>query len=208
MESPVNQLVIMHAAALNALAIGIVVCDAEARLLFANAAARELARRGTGITLSARAKVVGTLAPAEGRALAQLISDAARGGHCGAIRLTGRDGVTALPVLITPLARRANGTHGGYALLCTRTVADQPPATEKTLADLFHLSPTQASIAMAIFDGKAPEEVARTRGVKISTLRTHLADIFLRTGTETQRDLIRLIGALPPLRSLRHSENK
>jgi hypothetical protein len=31
------------------------------------------------------------------------------------------------------------------------------------------------------------------------TVCTHLANIFARTGAETQRDLIRLVGMLPPL---------
>jgi DNA-binding CsgD family transcriptional regulator len=37
--------------------------------------------------------------------------------------------------------------------------------------------------------------------VAISTVRTHLAEIFVRTGTESQRDLVRLLGMLPPVRS-------
>jgi DNA-binding CsgD family transcriptional regulator len=47
----------------------------------------------------------------------------------------------------------------------------------------------------------APEEIAAERGVAISTLRTHFAEIFARTGAENQRDLIRLLGMLPPVRS-------
>jgi DNA-binding CsgD family transcriptional regulator len=67
------------------------------------------------------------------------------------------------------------------------------------LAKLFRLSRTQSSIAAAIFNGRSPEDIATARGIKISTVRTHLADIFLRTKVKTQRDLIRLIGSLPPL---------
>jgi DNA-binding CsgD family transcriptional regulator len=53
---------------------------------------------------------------------------------------------------------------------------------------------------MALHSGRTPEEIALERGIKISTLRTHLAEIFARTGAENQRDLIRLLGLLPPLR--------
>jgi DNA-binding CsgD family transcriptional regulator len=54
---------------------------------------------------------------------------------------------------------------------------------------------------LAIFDGKSPEQIAADRNVAISTMRTHLAQIFARTGAENQRDLVRMLGMLPPLRS-------
>ena len=67
--------------------------------------------------------------------------------------------------------------------------------------ELFSLSRTQAAIALSIFGGKSPDEIAAERGVTISTLRTHLAEIFARTGTENQRDLVRLFGMVPPIRT-------
>jgi DNA-binding CsgD family transcriptional regulator len=191
----------MLTAALNALAFGIVVCDATGRLVFANAAAREIAHKGTGLTLRSRGRQVGAHTPTDKHALALRIIDAAVQGRGGVVRLTGKDGVTALPVLVTPLVQRRHQEQGaGYALLAMRAAQDKPSITEGTLTGLFQLSPTQASIAVALFDGKSAEEIAEDRGIKISTLRSHLADIFLRTGTDTQRDLIRLIGSLPPLR--------
>jgi DNA-binding CsgD family transcriptional regulator len=81
-----------------------------------------------------------------------------------------------------------------------RSAHDRPAFTETTLSALFRLSPAQASIALALHRGQTPEEIAIERGVKISTLRSHLAEIFARTGAENQRDLIRLLGLLPPLR--------
>ena len=191
----------MHTAVLDALAFGIVVCDATGRLVFANAAARELAHKGTGLTLRARGRQVGAHTATDKHTLALRIIDAAIQGRGGVVRLTGKDGVTALPVLVTPLSqRRAAPPGGGYALLAMRGAQDKTSITESTLTGLFQLSPTQASIAVTLFEGKSVEEIADERGIKISTLRSHLADIFLRTGTDTQRDLMRLLGSLPPLR--------
>lgn len=191
----------MHTAALNALAMGLVICDGTGRLIFANAAARELAHKGSGLTLGSRGKQVGALAPIDKKTLARRITDAAVEGRGGVVRLIGKDGVTALPVLVAPLPlRRPEDQGAGYALLAMRAPQESPSIKESTLRELFQLSPTQASIAVALFERKSAEEIAEERGIKISTLRSHLADIFLRTGTDTQRDLVRLIGSLPPLR--------
>jgi DNA-binding CsgD family transcriptional regulator len=38
------------------------------------------------------------------------------------------------------------------------------------------------------------------RGARISTLRSHLDEILARTGVENQRELVRLLALLPPLR--------
>jgi hypothetical protein len=38
------------------------------------------------------------------------------------------------------------------------------------------------------------------RGARISTPRAHLDGTLARTGVENQRELVRLLGLLPPLR--------
>jgi DNA-binding CsgD family transcriptional regulator len=191
----------MRAAALDALAFGAVVCNGAGRVAFCNAAAEELARAGAGIVLG-RKNRLGALVPAEGQALALLIHDAASGGAGGALRLTGRDGSTAILVLVTPLPGNLRGElGGGHALVALRPTHDSPAFTSALLGALFGLSPVQAAIALAVFDGGSPEEIAAKRGIAVSTLRSHLAEIFARTGTESQRDLIRLLAMVPPLRA-------
>jgi DNA-binding CsgD family transcriptional regulator len=186
---------------LDALAFAVVVCDAGARVVCANAAAESLARTGKGILFRGGRKRLGAPIPGEARTLVALIHDAACGGSGGAIRLASRDGAKLL-ALVTPLPRGAAGLGGrGHALVALRAACDDPPFTQTTLCALFHLSPAQALIALAIYEGKSPEEIAVSRGIRISTLRTHLTEIFLRTGVENQRELVRLLGALPQFRS-------
>ncbi|HVV91881.1 MAG TPA: hypothetical protein VHD15_00535 [Hyphomicrobiales bacterium] len=187
----------LGSAALDALAFGIVVAAADGRIAFANAVAEALAGAGAGITLTGR--VVGAGRPADAAKLARLIRDAAGGGAGGIARVAGSAGL--LVVLVTPLPRRADGDLGtGYALLSLRPARDEPAFDAATLRQAFGLSPAQAEIAMALFEGHAPEAIAARRGIRISTLRTHLAHIFLRTGARDQRDLVRVLGMLPPLR--------
>jgi DNA-binding CsgD family transcriptional regulator/PAS domain-containing protein len=193
-----------HAAALDALAFGVVVCEAAGRIVLANKAAEILARDGAGITLGKSGRGLGTVVAGESRILAGLINDAASGGPGGIIQLTGRGGSAELIALVTPLPRTfaLNGSlRQTYALVTLRSARDSPSFSAETLIALFRLSPAQAEIALAIYDGKTPEQIADERGVAISTLRTHLAEIFVRTGTENQRDLVRLLGTLPPVRA-------
>ena len=188
----------IEAAMLDLLAFGVILCDAVGQVSFANVAAETLVRRGAGITLGRG--IVKALLPAEGRILSALVKDAASGGPGGAMCLSGGETGPTI-ALVTPLARRPDGDRGvGYAMLSLRPAWDGPAFDEAMLERLFGLSPAQAQIALALFNGQSPEEIATERGVRITTLRSHLAEIFLRTGAETQRDLMRLLGTLPPLR--------
>ncbi len=194
----------VQAAALDALAFGVVVCEAAGRVVLTNKTAEALGRGGAGIILGDRRKGLGAVVPAEASALAALVHDAALGGPGGVMRLTGRGGGTELVALVTPLPRNfglGGNRHSTYALVTLRLARDSPSFSAEMLTALFGLSPAQAAIALAIFDGKAPEEIATERGVAVSTLRTHLAEIFVRTGAENQRDLVRLLGMLPPVRT-------
>lgn len=187
-----------NAAALDALAFGAVICDSSGRVLLANKAADDLARGGSGFVL--KRSVISALVQAEAQRLSALIQRAARGESGGSIRLTGNDGVAALFVLITPLPASLGGHRPGYALIALRSARGAAAFKESTLTAMFGLSPVQAAAALALFNGRTPEQIAADRGVSIATVRTHLQEIFVRTGAENQRDLVRLLAILPPLR--------
>lgn len=193
----------LHADTLDALAFGVVVCRADGRIVRANAAAEALARGGA-IVLRRRGGGLGAVVAAEARALARLINDAATGGPGGIVRLTGRSGCIELIALVAPLPGSFGfdgGTPNSCALVALRSPSDSATFSADMLTALFRLSPAQAEIALALYGGRTPEQIAVERGMAISTLRTHLAKIFLRTGTENQRDLVRLLGMLPPVRA-------
>lgn len=193
----------MHVGALDALAFGIVVCDGNGRVAFANRSAEAMARNGSGLVLGNRKKGVAAIAASQSRRLLALLHDAACGGPGGVMQLTGRSGQAETLALVTPLPRnmrinRVAPAH--YALLTLRPVWDSPSFSTEMLTALFGLSPAQAEIALAIFDGEDPETIAAKRNVAISTLRTHITEILARTGTKNQRDLVRLLALVPPVR--------
>ena len=187
--------------AFDTLSFGVVVCDGAGRLIQANVAAEALARSGAGIVFGGgkgvRAHVVD-----ETHRLAALIHAAAYRAGGGAIRLTGGAGTSSLLVLVTPLpAKHHRNGEPGHVLLAMRPQDDGLVHGGDRLMVLFGLSPNQAALALALYEGKTFEEIAEERRVKVTTLRTHFAQVLSRTGTKSQRDLTRLLGNLPPLRS-------
>lgn len=67
-----------------------------------------------------------------------------------------------------------------------------PPAGEQ-LARLFGLTRAESAVALALADGKTPDEYAAEAGIVISTVRTHLRAIFDKTYTRRQPELVRLL---------------
>lgn len=185
--------------ALDALAFGAVVCTNDARIVLANSAAEELARAGAGVVLSPREGGIRAETAGDTQKLRRLIHDVAAGGASGGLRLTGVDGIAALLGLVTPLPSTF-GVVPGHVMVALRSVRDSPVFKEGMLASLFSLSPSQAAIALALYNDRSPEEIAAERGNSITTIRTHLKEIFARTGTENQRGLVRLLSLLPPIR--------
>jgi len=179
--------------ALDALAFGAIICNKVGAVEYANAAAERLASREVGIVLRSGGSQVGAFLPEEGAKLAAVIREAAAG-EAGGIRLSGRR-QTALLLLASALPHEPN-----RALLTMDQEMAPPSFSATTLSALFRLSPAQASLAMALYEGKGFEEIAQERGVKVSTLRTHFAEVLTRTGAKGLRDLVRLLGSLPPLR--------
>lgn len=186
-------------AALDALSFGVLICDGVGVLVHANTEAERLLRQNAGILLGGRGKAVSATTPDKTRQLRGFIRDAANGGAGGIVRLDGTEPVGPVLALVVPLPRQLAGARRGHVLVALRPVRDRATFTTAMIATAFRLTPTQAAIARALFEGGSPEAIARDRGISISTLRTHLSDIYARTGTETQRDLVRLLGGLPPI---------
>ena len=61
------------------------------------------------------------------------------------------------------------------------------------LAVLFGLTAAEAALAEGLGHGCTLEQVARARGVKISTARSQLAAVLAKTGCRRQQDLLRLL---------------
>jgi DNA-binding CsgD family transcriptional regulator len=82
-----------------------------------------------------------------------------------------------------------------------REAGDAPnegPATA-TLKTLFDLSSSEAAVTAALAGGKSLKEIAESLGIKFGTARKYLENIFQKTGTHRQGELIALISSLQPM---------
>jgi DNA-binding CsgD family transcriptional regulator len=61
------------------------------------------------------------------------------------------------------------------------------------LRGLFDLSAAEAGVASDLSSGLTLKEIAVARGISLATVRTHLGQIFRKTGTTQQGQLIALL---------------
>lgn len=79
------------------------------------------------------------------------------------------------------------------AILVLRDPDMQAPWPAATLKALFGLSVAEALLASELAKGASLEEAASVLGISRNTARTQLQSIFLKTGTNRQSDLIRVL---------------
>ena len=109
----------------------------------------------------------------------------------GAFALPARDGRHAAIGHVRPLPRDdvfARGTH----LLVVHTVraGRLPP---ELLSQLFDLTAAEAKLASSLMAGLGLAEAGACQKIKVSTARSYLGQIFRKTGTHQQSQLVALL---------------
>ncbi|WP_198370444.1 hypothetical protein [Roseomonas rosulenta] len=203
--------------ALDALPLGVLVLDAECRVLVANRVAEMLGRAGRSLRLVRTAEpgtagrtVALALRREERDAMLGLVRRTALAGAAGgALRLRDADGQPNLAVLVAPLPRRlrvdliaSTGRVPGQALVLLRDLSAPPPIpAASVLRELFGLTASEAAVARAVatMSGRGLGAAAAACGIAEATLKTHLSRIFAKTGAAGQADLVRLLAGLTML---------
>ncbi len=189
------------AAALDASLAGVVLVDAQMRILHANRAAETMLLiadpiRDTG----GRLELAQDLAPGQlEAAVTASARDEGRIGRRGiGIPTRRRDG-SPLTLNVMPLARRGIDNDRPRAAAAAIFIADpssgSPPPAD-VLSLLFDLTPAESRIFDLISAGHATESIAIMLGITPSTLRTHLKSVFAKTGRHSRGELVRLAAEL------------
>jgi DNA-binding CsgD family transcriptional regulator/PAS domain-containing protein len=174
-----------------------IVVARDGRILYANRRAEALLRGCEAIGVAGGRIALADRAAAE--RLRFLIRDAAgtaagsTGGAGGAFAIPRADRLP-LTMLVAPFraAKNGMGTLSPAAILFIRD-PERPSLSTLALEGLFGLTPTEASIAAAIAEGKSPDEISAANGVSLNTVRTHLKKILAKTGTSRQAELVALL---------------
>lgn len=101
----------------------------------------------------------------------------------------------AIVVHVIPLHRSSSDIFESGAAIVAVTgysvTGNLPP--DAVLRGLFDLTAAEAGVATDLSSGKSLKEIAVQRGIGLTTVRTHLAQIFRKTGTGQQGQLIALL---------------
>lgn len=174
---------------------GALLCDAAGNIAYASVAARRLLDRGTILYL-ARGRLAAR-DPAADAALTRIFSAPSSGGGAAShsIAARGRDGggvrLTILrAVANTILDPQVDGI--AYQVLIEAN-AEGPTNDIDRVADRHGLTPAEARLARLLAGGASLKDAAERLGVSINTVRTHLRQVFQKTGVSRQAELIRLL---------------
>jgi DNA-binding CsgD family transcriptional regulator len=183
---------------LDGLTMPLLVLEGGGRLMHANTAGRALLAAGRGFRLARRRLVPCNpdFVPAFERALAEL----------------GQTGPEA-PPLTLPLGDGQPGRRMLVVLRGLRRFLDEPlhpvalhvqdmdalpPLPFAALAALFAITPAERRVLEALLAGENLVEAAQRLGIGKATARTHLQNLFGKTGVARQPALVRLVMASQP----------
>ena len=183
-------------AALDAAPSAILMCDADLRVTYANAAGEAL--MGEGYVTSREGRLA-LPQPGETRRL-QALADPASRLRCAAFSLDG-DGlppVAAMAIRIDAGSRLVSPDFGAAGLMIVggrnhRTTF----AHVDRLKDWFGFTPAEARLAAALAEGASLEDFAATRGVTLNAARFLLKGVFAKTETNRQPQLVSRLLATP-----------
>jgi DNA-binding CsgD family transcriptional regulator len=120
--------------------------------------------------------------------------DVAIGHKCISIPLTGADGTRHVANLL-PLTRRRLAEVGApaAAAVFVHKAALELPNPPEVIANAFKLTKTELRVLLALVELGGGPEIAEALGVGNGTVKTHLRNLFQKTGAKHQADLVRLV---------------
>lgn len=187
---------------IDGLAAAVFLVDVEGRLLHANAngeamlAAGDPFRATEGILTATSPKVHRSLTASFAVAVE---GDAAVEARGIAVPITAASGERfAAHVLPMTSGRRrdAGAAEGAVAALFVRKVDLEFPPVIKSMAAIYHLTPSEVRVLHVILEVGGATPTSLVLHLSESTVKTHLRHIFQKTGARNQVDLVKLVAGL------------
>lgn len=190
-----EQVALFHQS-LDGLDFGVLFLDPAQRVRHANARAARLCESAEFTELTGGLpRIVPTAGP-----LAELLQSCALG-HGGVTPLgEGRQRLLAMALPISLPRHAGGGEVRASVMLMLLDPAQQAGPALDFVVRAFDLSAAQARLLPLLLENLTPAAMAERLNVKISTVRSQLSAIYAKTGTSRQQELIRLLGAFPPIR--------
>jgi len=177
--------------------LGILVVDQEGRIAFANRAADKLLQDHIGRPDCSRADLVRG-AESLHRKLSSAIarSERDKGSHVSV--LTASDE----PLIVLRVTFAGGGptaATGSVAVLFISNPNAEPDVDLRAIARLYGLTRAETRLLRALLRGRRVSECAVEAGITLNTAKGYLKQLFSKTRTRSQSDLVRTILANPVL---------
>lgn len=191
----------MFESVVDALAVGVIVTDTSLRVLHANAAAQKML--SDGMPVMARHGGFSVPAPGATAALSTAVARAAAdetslGPNGFGVPIRFDDGQThvfhVLPLRSGQL--RPAVQSAGDAAIFIAPSQKSPMWTELQVASLFDLTPAETRVFEGIATGTSLSDIADRSGIAVGTAKTHLLQVFAKTGCHRQAELVALAASL------------
>lgn len=189
----------LYAGAVNQLAVATIILDEQGRVLNTNALAKALLDEADGLVQR------GQRLQLESRHLNQQLEAAVaaiiKAQHRGetavvpALRVPRSAGRSELGLVIRAVP--ATQWSEGQASPCAAVFISDPDlresASQKTLGELFGVTPAEANLAILLSRGLSLAEVSEAQNISQHTARAQLKSIFSKTNVSRQAELVRLV---------------
>jgi DNA-binding CsgD family transcriptional regulator len=187
--------------ALNRLGAGVFLLDDRCHIAFSNMAAQALLDDAT-ILRTVNDTLI-AVDPHAAQVLRNVIAaasggDGAVGADGVAIPLTGilgQNWVADILPLTSGARRQAGGQYSAVAAVFVRKVSMATPYPTEMVARQFRLTPSEVRVLDAVLKVSGVPKTAEALGISEATVKTHLQNIFGKTGVRRQADLIKLVAA-------------
>jgi DNA-binding CsgD family transcriptional regulator len=178
---------------------GVLLLDAQRRVLSKNKSAEAILAQNDGFRIGPSGPCAET--PRDNEVLKKAIAavaDPEPGAEIvasGFTTITRPSGKRPFVVMVTPLLAASPGAHNGDAV-ASLFIADAETgrvSATQVLENVYHLTHAEADLVRLLSEGHSLEEAAKRRGVTINTARGQLKQVFAKTDTNRQPELVRLV---------------
>ncbi|MGA7069946.1 helix-turn-helix transcriptional regulator [Bradyrhizobium sp.] len=182
---------------LDSITAGVFVVDARGNLIYSNKAGKNILSEGDYLRaaagkLSARRSETDQLLQDAFRATGD--GDAAISNKSIAIPLMAADGTRRVANLL-PLTRRriAGIDETATAAVFVHKAALELPNPPEVIADAYQLTKAELRVLLALMELGGGPQIAKALGIGTGTVKTHLRNLFQKTGVKHQADLVKLV---------------
>ena len=118
----------------------------------------------------------------------------------GVLPIPRTDGAKPYQMIAIPLnhqSRLGSGWQCPMALIVVSNPLSGSALTREQMQTLFGLTAAEARVALRLAEGKTLQEISDEHDVSSNTTRAQLKQVFIKTGSRRQAELVKIVNALP-----------